>query len=124
MIVHICTERERTKPSDKCGIILVVLTEYHLQRLKENSKVAGIHNQFAGETKEEMLRAVEQRSTTGIVGEKFSSLNSLDCTREEREERALENSGKYKWPVEHGPYACKFTFKTLDTLPWQGLNSR
>lgn len=89
MIVHICTERERAKPSDKCGIILVVLTEYHLQRLKENSKVTGIHNQCAGETKEEMLRAVEQRSTSEIVGEKFSSLKRVSIVRKKNEKNEL-----------------------------------
>ena len=74
--------------------ILVVLTEYHLQGLKENSEVDGIRNQFPGETKEEMLRAVKQRCNrlllvaTGMVGEKFSSLKrvSIARDREGREE--------------------------------------
>lgn len=74
--------------------ILVVLTEYHLQGLKENSEIDGIRNQFPGETKEEMLRAVKQRCNrlllvvTGMVGEKFSSLKrvSIARDREGREE--------------------------------------
>lgn len=74
--------------------ILVVLTEYHLQGLKENSEVDGIRNQFPGETKEEMLRAVKQRCNrlllvvTGMVGKKFSSLKrvSIARDREGREE--------------------------------------
>lgn len=74
--------------------ILIVLTEYHLQGLKENSEVDGIRNQFPGETKEEMLRAVKQRCNrlllvvTEMVGEKFSFLKrvSIARDREGREE--------------------------------------
>lgn len=67
--------------------MLVVLTEYHLQGLKENSEIDGIRNQFPGETKEEMLRAVKQRCNrlplvvTGMVGEKFSSLKRVSRRR-------------------------------------------
>lgn len=70
--------------------MLVVLTEYHLQGLKENSEIDGIRNQFPGETKEEMLRAVKQRCNrlplvvTGMVGEKFSSLKRVSRRGKER----------------------------------------
>lgn len=81
------------------------------------------------ETKKEMLHAVKQQST--IVGSYWNGLvkNFLPLSESRlheagKEGQGLENSGKYKWPVEHGPYACKFTFKTVDTLLWQGLNSR
>lgn len=73
--------------------ILVVLTEYHLQGLKENSEVDGIRNQFPGETKEEMLRAVKQCCNrlllvvTGMVGEKFSSLSESRLHETGKEER-------------------------------------
>ena len=95
--MHRARERERESEKEVSHLInvvspfmLVVLTEYHLQGLKENSEIDGIRNQFPGETKEEMLRAVKPRCNrlplvvTGMVGEKFSSLKRVSRRGKER----------------------------------------
>lgn len=106
-------ERERRRERERelshlinvvSPFILVVLTEYHLQGLKENSEVDGIRNQFPGETKEEMLRAVKQRCNrlllvvTGMVGEKFSSLKRVSIARDREGKEEGQGLGE-QWQI-------------------------